>query len=127
MFCADYIDSADRLSERRLPAIVAFYDRIKDQHISEADYEHAERLWGLYGMTTVDDYLRHHLTVQSLLFADVLENFRDVMLKDYFLDVAQYYSLPGFCWDACLFQSDVTLELLTCEETHSVILNGIRG
>ena len=65
VFCADYIDSADRLSERRLPAIVAFYDRIKDQHISEADYEHAERLWGLYGMTTVDDYLRHHLTVQS--------------------------------------------------------------
>ncbi|MEW8548184.1 MAG: hypothetical protein AB2693_32170 [Candidatus Thiodiazotropha sp.] len=127
VFCNDYIDSEERLSETKLPPIVAFYDRINDSHISSTDYEYAEQLWSLCQMATLDDYLRHYLTVQSLLFADVLENFREVMRKDYGLDVLHYFSLPGFCWDACLFQSGVTLELLTCEEMHSVILNGIRG
>ena len=127
VFCQDYIDCEERLSEQNLPPPSAFYDRINDQHISESDYDHAKQLWSLCDMNTLEDYLRHHLTVQSLLFADVFENFRDVMLKDYGLDVAQYYSLPGFCWDACLFQSDVTLELLTCDEMHGLILNGIRG
>lgn len=127
IFCSDYIDCEQRLSEQSLPPLSAFYDRINDRHISESDYDHAKQLWSLCEMNTLEDYLRHYLTVQSLLFADVFENFRDVMLTDYGLDIAQYYSLPGFCWDACLFQSGVTLELLTCEEMHELILNGIRG
>ena len=127
VFCSDYMDSEERLSEQDLPPMAAFYDRINDQHISDSDYDHAKQLWALFEMTTLDDYLRHYLTVQSLLFADVLENFRDVMMREYRLDILHYYSLPGFCWDACLFQSEVTLELLTCEEMHAVLLDGIRG
>ena len=127
VYFADYIDSEERLSEQNLPPMAAFYDRINDLHIGQTDYEYAEHLWSVCQMSTLEDYLRHHLTVQSLLFADVLENFRDVMLRDFSLDVLHYFSLPGFCWDACLYQSQVTLELLTCEEMHDVILNGIRG
>ena len=85
-----------------------------------------EQLWSVCRMSTLDDYLQRHLRVQGLLFADVLENFRDVMLKDFSLDVLHYFSLLGFCWDACHYQSQVTLELLTCEEMHGVILNRIR-
>ena len=127
VFCSDYIDGEERLREQSLPPMASFYDRINDIHVSQSEYDHAMQLWSLHGMTTLEDYLRHYLTVQSLLFADVFENFRDVMLKDYSLDVAQYYSLPGFCWDSCLFKSDVTLELLTDEQMHEVILDSIRG
>lgn len=127
VFCSDYIDSVERLRETNLPAIGAFYDRVNDVHISKAEYDHAKQLWTVFGITSLEDYLRHYLTIQSLLFADVLENFRDMMLRDFHLDVLHYFSLPGFSWDACLFQSGVTLELITCEEMHAVILNGIRG
>ena len=91
VFCSDYIDSEERLREQSLPPMESFYDRINDIHVSQGEYDHAKQLWSLYEMETLDDYLRHYLTVQSLLFADVFENFRDVMMKDYGLDVAQYY------------------------------------
>ena len=127
VFCADYIDSVKRLSETSLPQRDAFYDRVNDKHISDTDYENVQQLWTQLEMKNLDDYLRHNLTMQSILFADVLENFRNVMMKDYRLDILHYYSLPGFSWDSCLFFSDVCLELITDEEMHAVVLHGIRG
>ncbi|MEW8542130.1 MAG: hypothetical protein AB2693_01230 [Candidatus Thiodiazotropha sp.] len=127
VYCPDYIDSVERLEEQNLPPIAGFYDRISDENISASDYDHANKLWNIFGMNCLEDYLRLYLLVQSLLFADVLENFREEMMKEYLLDILHYFSLPGFCWDACLFKSGVTLELLTCEEMHAVVLDGIRG
>ena len=127
VFCADYIDTSARLSETSLPPAEAFYDRVNDAHISTEDYEHAKRLWTLRNARTIDDYLEHHLTLQSLLFADTLENFRDVMMNNYRLDVMHYFSLPGYSWDSALLMTDVSLELLTDEEMHAAVLNGIRG
>ena len=49
-----------------------------------------------------DDY--HDLYVQSdtLLLADVFENFRKACIKTYELDPAHFISLPGLAWQACL-------------------------
>ena len=127
VFCADYIDTSARLSETSLPPAEAFYDRVNDAHISTEDYKHAKRLWTLRNARTIDDYLEHHLTLQSLLFADTLENFRDAMMNNYRLDVMHYFSLPGYSWDSALLMTDVSLELLTDEEMHAAVLNGIRG
>ncbi|MEW8544135.1 MAG: hypothetical protein AB2693_11430 [Candidatus Thiodiazotropha sp.] len=127
VFCSDYLDGEERLHDTSLPAPTAFYDRINDQHVSDLDYQNAQLLWSSFNMKKLEDYLQHYLTIQCLQFADVLENFRDVMMKDYRLDVLHYYSLPGFSWDSCLLYSGVNLELITCEEMHAVILNGIRG
>ena len=46
----------------------------------------------------------HDLYVQSdtLLLADVFENFRKAFIKSYELDPAHFISLPGLAWQACL-------------------------
>ena len=71
----------------------------------------------------------HDLYVQSdtLLLADVFENFRDMCLKEYELDPAHFLSLPGLAWQACLKKTNVELELLTDYDILLMVEEGIRG
>ena len=57
----------------------------------------------------------HDLYVQSntLLLADVFNNFRYMCIKEYELDPAHFSSLPGIAWQVCLKKTNIELELLT--------------
>ena len=65
----------------------------------------------------------HDLYVQSdtLLLADVFENFRDI------LDHAYFLSAPGLAWQACLKKTQVKLELLVDMDILLMIEEGIKG
>ena len=71
----------------------------------------------------------HDLYVQSdtLLLADILENFRDISLKIYELDPAYFVSLPGFAWHACLKITEINLELIADINMFLMIESGMRG
>ena len=59
------------------------------------------------------DYHNLYLQTDTLLFADVFENFRNMYLEIYELDHSYFYSAPGLKWQACLKKTGVKLELLT--------------
>ena len=71
----------------------------------------------------------HDLCVQSdtLLLADVFENFRNMCIKVYELDPTHFLSLPGLAWLACLKKTNVKLELLTNYDMLLMVKEGIRG
>ena len=71
----------------------------------------------------------HHLCAQSdtLLLADVFENFRDKCNEIYELDPVYFVSAPGLAWQACLKKTGVKLELLTDYDMILMIEKGIRG
>ena len=70
----------------------------------------------------------HDLYVQSdtLLLADVFENFRDICIKEYELDPPHFLSLPGLAWQACLRKTSIKLELLTDYDMLLMVEEGIR-
>ena len=123
----DYMDSLIKLNEARLPPKEAFYSRLSGEGISDADYEHAKKVWREFDMKALEDY--HNLYNQSdvLLLAGVFENFRDVCCKNYGLDPAWYYTAPGLAWDAALKMTKVKLELLSDSDMALMIEKGIRG
>ena len=51
----------------------------------------------------------HNLYVQSdtLLLADIFENFRDNCIKIYELDPVHFFSAPGLAWQACLKMMEI--------------------
>ena len=91
------------------------------------DTRHARRVFKRLNNKILDDY--HNLYVQSdtLLLADVFENFRNMCIKAYEVDPAHFFSAPGLAWQACLKETEVELELITDPDMLLVIEKGIRG
>ena len=71
----------------------------------------------------------HDLQVQynTLLLADVFQNFRDKFIKILELDPSHFASAPGLTWQACLKKTEVNLELLTDIDISLMVEEGIRG
>ena len=63
----------------------------------------------------------------TLLLADVFENFRDKCIEIHELDLAHFLSAPGLARQACLKKTGVKLELLTDHDMLMMAEKGIRG
>ena len=58
---------------------------------------------------------------------DVFENFREMCLKIYQLDLAKFLSAPRKAWQAALKKTKVKLELLTDIDMLLMVEKGISG
>ena len=123
----EYMDSWDRFAEPNLPPKEAFYSKLSDEHISEVDYTHANKVWETFGCQNLGDYHDLYNRTDVLLLADVFETFRKTCLKQYGLDPGHYYTSPGLSWDALLKKTGVELELLTDYDQHLFMEKGLRG
>ena len=89
------IDSWERFNETSLPEKEAFYSSVNMEDITEVDHRHAKRVFKRLNNKTLGDC--HDLYVQSdtLMLADVFENFRNMCIQRYELDPAHFLSAPG--------------------------------
>jgi len=69
--------------------------------VSESDYAHVVNVWQRFSIRTFGEYSDLYLKTDVLLLADIFENFRD-SITSYGLDLAYYYTLSNFTWDAML-------------------------
>ena len=97
------------------------------ENIDDIDYRHGNNVFKRFKLKNLGEY--HDLCVQSdtLLLADIFENFRKTCLKVYELDPAHLSSLPGLAWQACLKKTSIKLELLTDYDMLLMVEEGIRG
>ena len=121
----EYMDRWKRFDKTTLPDNEAFYNNLNMEDITDIDYSHANKV--LKTLKHLGEY--HDLYVQSdtLLFAHVFENFRNMCIKVYKLDPAHVLSAPGFAWQACLKKTEVELELITDPDMLLMVEEGIRG
>ena len=56
-FPYEYMDDLQKLDDRVLPPQAAFYSRLKNEGISNADYARCQAVWHDNGMTTLRDFL----------------------------------------------------------------------
>ena len=117
----EYMDSLERFKENKLPPRESLYSRLTSEHISDEDYQHAQKVWRMFAMKTLQDYHNLYNETDVLLLADVFENFRNICMENYKLHPAHYYTAPGLSWDACLKMTDVKLELISDTEMLLVI------
>ena len=91
----EYMDSWERFNETSLPSKEDFYSNLNMENIDDVDYRHGNNVFKIFKLDNLGDY--HDLYVQSdtLLLADVFENFIDMCIKVYELDPAHFVSLPG--------------------------------
>ena len=121
------MDSWERFYETSLLDKEAFYSSLNMENITDIDYRHANKVFKEFQLKNLGDY--HDLYVQSdtLLLANVFENFRNKCIEIYELDPAHFLSAPGLAWQACLKKTEVRLELLTDVDMLLIVEKGIRG
>ena len=97
----EYMDNWERFNETSLPNKESFYSNLNVENIDDIDYIHGNNVFKRFKLKNLGEY--HDLYVQSdtLLLADVFENFRNTCIKVYELDPAHLLSLPGLAWQAC--------------------------
>ena len=108
----EFVDTFEKF-DFTFPKKDAFFSQLNGE-ISEEDYSHAKKVWEKFGMKTLGEYHDLYLKTDVFLLADVVENFRTVLLKNYLLDPAWFFTAPSFFWFAMLKMTGVRLELI-CE------------
>ena len=121
------MDSWQRFDETSLPDKKAFYSELYLEDITDEDFTHAQKVFEELRLKHLGEY--HNLYVQNdtLLLADVFENFRNKCIEIYELDPTHFLSAPGLAWQACLKKTGVKLELLTDIDMLLIVEKDIRG
>jgi len=123
----DYMTGPEVYADLELPSKEKFYDGLNEKAISEADYEHAKKVWREMNCKTFRDFTRFYSISDALLLADVFENFRDSAFESQQLDPLYVWSAPGFSWDCAMFQCEFELEYIKDFEMLKMLEEGIRG
>ena len=120
------MDDWEKFNETSLCEKEDFYSHLNMEDITDADYVHAKKVCKDFEIKNFGEY---DLYVQSdtLLLADVLENFRNICLKIYELDPAKFLSAPGLVWQVALIKTKVKLYILTDIDMMLMVEKGIRG
>ena len=86
-----------------------------------------KKVWEAFKIKNLGEYHNLYVQCDTLLLADVFENFRDKCIERYELDPAHFLSAPGLAWQACLKKTKVELELLTDIDMLLMVEKGTRG
>ena len=86
-----FIDYWKKFDEASLPEKEDFNSHLNMEDITDVNYAHAKRVFKDFEIKNLGE--NHDLYVQSnvLLLADVFENFRNMCLKIYELDPANFF------------------------------------
>ena len=90
--------SPEKFNEQKLPPIDTFYNDLKEEQLSEEDYQRALNIWSHFGIKTMRSYHDHYLMSDVLLFSDVFQHFRQTVFEKHRLDPLHYYTLPSLAW-----------------------------
>ena len=123
----EYMDSWERFNETSLPDKEAYYSNLNMEDITDIDYKHAKRVFKNLSNKNLVDHHDFYVQSDTILLADVFENFRNMYIKVYELDPAHFLPVPGFAWQACLKKTEVQLELMADLDMLLMVEKGIRG
>jgi hypothetical protein len=123
----DYMDSLERFDERGLPKKEMFYSKLTNEHISDEDYEHAQKVWLQYNIEDMGEYADLYLMTDVELLSIVFESFRKLCKINYGLDPAHYYTTPGLSWASMLNKTHSKIELFTDVNDYDWIQSNVRG
>ena len=72
------------------------------EDFTDVDYMHAKRVCKDFEIKNLGEYHDLYIKIDTLLLADVFENFRKMYLKIYHLDLVKFFSATGLAWQAAI-------------------------
>ena len=72
----EYMDGWDKFNEKSIPSKESFYSNLTMENITEMDYIHANNVFKTCKLNNLGDYHDLYVKSDTLLLADIFENFR---------------------------------------------------
>ncbi len=104
-----------------------FYSKLKEDTISQADWEHGKQVFEAFDCRTMVDYLMLYNTLDVVLLAECLTNFRQVCFEAFKLDICQYISLPSYAFDVMLRSTGAKVDFLPSTDMFLHLEKSVRG
>ena len=79
----EYMDSWERFNEISLPSKEYFYSHLNMEDIDDIDYRHGNNVFKVFKLDNLGDYHDLYVKSDTLLLADVFENFRTLHRYEY--------------------------------------------
>ena len=92
------MDSWEKINETTLPLKKYFYRNLNLGNISDEDYAHAQKKRDVFKIKNIGEYHDLYVPSDTLLPADIFENFRNMGLDIYELDPVSSVSAPELVW-----------------------------
>ena len=121
------MDSWEKFDENTLLPKEAFYSNLNLEDINDEDYAYAQKVWDVFEINNLGKYYDVYVQRDTLLLADVYENFRNMCLEKYELDPTYIVPARGLAWQACLKNTGAKLELITNYDMILMTEKSIRG
>ena len=122
-----YIDSHERFKEEKLPPRECFFNDLTKKHITDEDFSFVNTVWDKFKLKNLGELHDLYMMTDTLLLADVFENYRNTILKNYMLDPAHFFTAPSLSWSAGLLFTKVKLEIPRDIDMHIFIDNALVG
>ena len=101
VYPSEYMDSWEKFNETALPTKKDFCSNLNLENISDEDFTHAQKLCDVFKIKNLGEYHDLYVPSDTLLLADIFENFRNMCLNIYELDTVYFVSAPGLAWQDC--------------------------
>ena len=82
----------EKFKEDSLPEKESFYSKLNNEHITDENYAHAQKVWDSFNIKNLGEHYDLYVQSDTLLLADVFENFIDKCIIN--LILLTFYLLP---------------------------------
>ena len=113
VYLYEYMDSRKNFCETSLVDKKSFYSELYLEDITEKDQAHAQKVFEEFKLKSLGDSDDFYVQSDTLLLADVFENFRSKCIEIFEFDPAHFLFVPGLAWKTCLKKTEAEFELLT--------------
>ena len=126
-FPYEYFNTSEDDSKVLLLTKKDFYSHIRQGYPTDEEINRTFEIIKKYNLKTKKDFLMFYNKLDTLLLADIMNQFNNSCMEYYSLSPLNCYSLPGFGWNAMLKMTEVNLDFINNNNDYLRIEKGIRG
>ena len=117
------MDEWEKFNEISFPEEEDFYSHLNMEDITDADYTHAKKLYQDFEKKNLGEYHNLYVQCDTLLLANVFENFQNMRLETYELNPACFLFATILVWQAVLKNTKVKLDLSSYFDMLLIAIN----
>ena len=124
----EYVTSIKKLRKTcGIPAKKHFFSTLTNSNVSDEDYAHSQTVFKAFKCKNLISYTELYCKMDVAILAEVVTQFRKLVLHNFSLDCCRYISTPQLAFDCMLKMTGVEIELLHNIDQILFIEQNIRG